>query len=187
MKNNNDINHKVDFKLQNFNQIQQMHKLVWIWRNAIDECTQIQLYNEMVNASQHSNEQRLFKENKVPLNHGFPLTYYNLIYTNTSNCDKNSLMLCYEISQNVWNYLCVNNEKFQFSGPKDTHFNSIYCQLFDKNATMKEHYDEFVSWGVSISLGGSCEFVIEDQTIILHSGDIIIADFSKVKHGIKKN
>lgn len=51
---------------------------------------------------------------------------------------------------------------------------------------MNVHKDEYVDWGVSINLGADCDFLFGEQTIRLHSGDVFIADFSKVDHAVLK-
>ncbi len=50
---------------------------------------------------------------------------------------------------------------------------------------MNLHTDEYVDWGISLSIGNSCVFVFDSMEITLESGDIFVANFSKVKHGIK--
>lgn len=42
-----------------------------------------------------------------------------------------------------------------------------------------------MSWGISVNLGGSATFVFDEHEILLHSGDVFIADFSKVSHGVE--
>ena len=152
----------------------------WLIRNYIDITEQKDYYNYTVNLSKKSNEQNtneIMKESKNPV----PLTYYNLVYTGKSNCDVPQLW--FDWSEKIWNLVKTSTSKSLSECPK---FNSLYAQLYGGDSFMKVHKDEFVDWGISISLGASCEFVFDDKTIILHSGDVLIADFSQVNHGVNK-
>ena len=102
----------------------------------------------------------------IPDTKPYPIAYHNLIYTGESNCN---------LPPNI-----VSLGK-TLTGDD---YNSLYPQLYGISSTMDTHYDEHCTWGLSINLGASCQFTYDDQTLILNSGDILYADFSKVSHGV---
>lgn len=116
----------------------------------------------------------------VPKKTAYPIMFYNLVYTGTSNCEKPDLWL--SAAETAWEYLISNNEITE----EIPEFNSVYAQMFDTDSVMADHYDQGVDWGVSFSLGASCDFRFGEGKIILDSGDAFIADFSKVLHGVPK-
>jgi hypothetical protein len=62
----------------------------------------------------------------------------------------------------------------------------MYAQLFDIESAMAPHKDEYVDWGISINIGASCDFTFGSEKIVLNSGDVLIADFSKVYHSVDR-
>ena len=104
-----------------------------------------------------------------------PLSYHNLVYTGSSNCFEYAELLT--IGNDIIKYLPdVSKEEY----------NSFYSQLYGLKTIMKKHKDEYVDWGVSISLGASCDFSFNDKNIILKSGDVFISDFSQIYHSVDK-
>lgn len=146
----------------------------WLIKDYFSVQEQINLYKYIVNLSINSTQQQeiLKSSNKHP----YPLTYYNLVYTGTSNCTEP--IEIFETAKNIWKILC-NYDKLPIFEP-----NSLYGQLFSEDTVTKLHKDEGCDWGISISLGAKCEFQFGDEIINLESGDIFIADFSKTEHGI---
>ena len=116
-------------------------------------------------------------------NHSYPISYYNLVYTGTSNCHEPTKFN--ELGTKIWNVL--TDYKYITNFDKETFVpNSVYCQLFGENSTLALHKDEYCDWGISLSIGSSCDFVFGKDKIVLNSGDVFIADFSKVTHGVTK-
>ena len=137
-------------------------------RNYFSDNEQIYFFKYVMNLS--SNNQNIVIDDSNPL----PLAYYNNPYTNDSNCEEPIELF------EVANDIIKNNSSYIF--PK---FNSVYCQLYGANSTLKDHVDEFNGVGESLSFGASCDFVYGDKIIQLNSGDVLIADFSKTIHGIR--
>jgi hypothetical protein len=132
----------------------------------IDE--QINIYNTLFEGSKNSTEHKILSKNNKKKY--YPFAYENLVYTGTSNF--NGTHSLYELASNVTDILNI-----QFNP------NSMYAALFYES--MREHYDEHVNFGLSISLGSSCVITLDGQELSLHSGDVLFGDFSKIKHGIK--
>lgn len=154
----------------------------WLIRDVLSREEQIDFYNYTVGLSEGSVEQKELNETQKTSQ---PLTYYQLVYTGGSNCSEP--IRWFEWANNFWDTLKNEHEKIGFPiNDKTINYsaNSFYAQLFDANATMKDHTDEHVSWGISISLGSSCDFNFGNKKIILNSGDVLVADFSKVLHGV---
>ncbi|RWS01198.1 hypothetical protein B4U79_16637 [Dinothrombium tinctorium] len=152
----------------------------WLIRNCLSLREQKDFYRYTVNLSKDSSEQKEYRS--LAKNKLHPLTYYRLVYTSgSSNCEYPQTWI--QWSADLWNYL-LSNPKYKFTGSADYTFNSIYAQLYTKETEMKTHKDQFVTWGVSVSLGASCDFQFGDQVVTLNSGDVLVADFSKIDHSV---
>ena len=116
----------------------------------------------------------------LPKDKAFEYLYYNLVYTGESNCECPNEWI--NVASEAWEKL----RKEEQSLPEAPKFNSVYGQLFSENSWMAAHKDEYVDWGVSVSLGASCEFRFGNNYLTLNSGDVFIADFSKVVHSVEK-
>jgi alkylated DNA repair dioxygenase AlkB len=155
----------------------------WLIRDFLDRSEQADLYKYTINMSKDSKEHTEILS--APVEKAYPITYHQLVYTGESNCDKPIKLL--EFADKIWSLLLKNKEQIKFDTDRELMtFDSVYAQLFANESKMGVHKDEHVDWGVSISLGASCEFIFGSDTIILNSGDIFIADFSKVDHGVKQ-
>jgi len=150
----------------------------WIIRNAMTREEQIKYYQEIVELSKNSKEQNEIMN--VDPKKAYPITFYNLAYTGTSNCENPKELLDTAL---LW-WMTIRSRY-----PDDLpnfNPNSFYAQLYGSESVMRVHRDERVNWGVSISLGASCDFLFGTKIIQLHSGDVLIADFSKVDHGVPR-
>jgi cytochrome P450 len=177
VKKNENI-HEILYNGKNIN-IEYIPQGGWLLRDFMDKDEQINFYKyttQLSNETIEHNEILNASNDKA-----FPITYYNLVYTGTSNCENPTLWL--EYAQKIWQILNDNAEKLNFPS-QDYKFDSIYGQLYSSDAKMKLHKDEYVSWGVSVNIGASCDFQFGEQNIMLNSGDIIVADFSKVEHAV---
>jgi hypothetical protein len=153
----------------------------WLIRNYLNMDKQEELYNYTVNLSKGSKEyQEISKSESY---NPYPISYYNLVYTGDSNCKTPELL--FDISDDIWSLLKNKKNILNFPG-EDKEFNSMYAQLYGEKSIMKIHKDEYVDWGVSISLGATCDFLFGEKKIKLFSGDIFVADFSKVDHAVLK-
>jgi cytochrome P450/alkylated DNA repair dioxygenase AlkB len=112
----------------------------------------------------------------------YPISYHNNVYTGESNCVEPTVL--YESAKKIWNIVHENKEKIKMNVFDNFCPNSMYAQMYGFNTIMKSHVDEHVDYGISISLGNSCSFTFGDHEIMLNSGDVFIADFSKVMHGV---
>lgn len=148
----------------------------WIINNFLDVPTQEQLVEYTLDLSKNSIEHQ--EINKYP-GKPFPITYYNLVYTGTSNCEKPIKWL--ELATKIWKLMQHSNLEFPTN---DMEFDSVYAQLYSDDNKMNLHKDEHVDWGISVNIGNNTEFAFDGTMITLKSGDIIIADFSKVLHGV---
>ena len=108
----------------------------------------------------------------------YPMLYDNNVYTKKSNHNGDPSFI-YATAADTYRALQAT-----FPELPDLLFNSIYCNVYTKQSSMKTHKDQYVDWGVSISLGASCEFQLGKETIMLNSGDILVCDFSKVDHAV---
>jgi cytochrome P450 len=157
----------------------------WLIKNFLNEEKQKQFYKDLVNASIDSNEQKeLTKLINTQDNNTYPLTYYNLVYTNTSNCSEEKIDFMLNFANKLWDSLHKNKRPLKFPGDIKPKFNSVYSQLYPEESKMNLHKDQYVDWGISISIGASCVFIFGNNEVSLSSGDVFIADFSKVEHGI---
>lgn len=143
-------------------------------RQALNFDEQVKYYTYVTDLAKGTKDAEEM-QNK-PTENAYPIAYHNLVYTGTSNCAEPTKLYSWanelvEGLSNEYNY-------------KNVRFNSMYAQLYHDNSTMKTHKDEFVALGVSINLGVSCKFWFDNREILLHSGDVLIADFSKVDHGV---
>ena len=161
----------------------------WLIRNYLSKDEQLDLYNYTVELSNGSTEQETLEATRqqTQVKPFYPLTFHNLVYTGESNCKTPDRWL--HFADELWDTMLENEElvNFPIADAKVASFkaNSIYAQLYSRDGSMKTHKDEYVDWGVSVSIGASCEFEFGQHTIILNTGDIFIADFSKVDHAIK--
>lgn len=159
----------------------------WLIQEYFDRDEQIDLYKYTVDLSkgspEHTEIMNLTDNTKV-----FPITYYNLVYTGKSNCNREPT-LWFQKAQEVWNLMLNNKNVLNFNPDSDIvsqNFNSFYSQMYAKESSLRTHKDEYSDWGISISIGASCVFNFGNhRNIILNSGDVFIADFSKVYHGVK--
>jgi cytochrome P450 len=149
----------------------------WLLKSYFSISEQKQFYEDIVKLSVGSDERNLV--NNFSEERACPLTYYNLVYTHTSNCEEPRDI--FSKCKGIWNILTEHYEL-----PKSYEPNSLYAQLFHENTTMSRHKDNFCDWGMSITLGATTILSFGNDTIELDSGDILIADFSKVEHGVVK-
>ena len=156
----------------------------WLIRDALSRDQQIDLFNYTIELSKGEKEHDEITNSEKT---AFPITYHNLVYTGKSNCPTPEKW--YLLATEIWGMLLKYNSKLKFPIDENTTYftpNSLYAQMFSENASMSDHYDQYVNWGVSVSLGASCDFNFGKSTLVLHTGDILIADFSKIKHGVPK-
>jgi len=162
----------------------------WLIRNYLSTSEQLDLYNYTVELSNNSAEQAVLEQARgsESVKPFYPLTFDNLVYTGESNCQPPSRW--YKLVDELWDTMLENEEVlgFPITDPKVVTFksNSAYAQLYSKDGSMKTHKDEYVDFGVSVSIGASTEFEFGPHTIILNTGDIFIADFSKVNHAVRR-
>lgn len=155
----------------------------WLIRDYLNMDEQEKLYNYTINLSKESKEHKEILESKS--NNPYPISYYNLVYTGTSNCEPPTLL--FEISEKIWNLLRNMKHESKSKFPNtNKEFDSMYAQLYGEDSVMKVHKDEHVDYGISFSLGATCDFLFGNKTIKLFSGDIFVADFSKVDHAVLK-
>lgn len=154
----------------------------WLLKDYFRVPEQIDMYKYLVKLSAGSIEQSELPNSNPKYSH--PLTFYNLVYTNTSNCQEPSEM--FTTAKEIWNILLENKSELKFNGEDSFEPNSLYSAMFDKESTMKSHKDEGCDWGISISLGASAKFNYGDHELILESGDVLVGDFSKVEHAVTK-
>jgi cytochrome P450 len=154
----------------------------WLIREFFTKHQQIEFYKYTVNLSKGSDEHKeIMDSSNAPTDRAYPLTYYNLVYTNKSNCIEP--VAWFDVSRDIWKILSMTPE-VPLTQPMPR-FDSVYAHLFGPNGSMAIHRDEYVNWGVSVNLGASSEFIFGPHVIDFHSGDVFVADFSKVDHGVK--
>lgn len=111
----------------------------------------------------------------------FPTAHHNL----TSETDFPYPEEWFKLSGKAWNI--VSEHCKDFDGPNiGDQFNSFHAQLFHEQSMMEVNKDHHSNWGVSFNLGASILFYFGGRTITLHGGDVLIADFSKIDHGVRK-
>lgn len=155
----------------------------WLIKNCFDRDEQKQYYDHTIELSKDSVEHQEILTEANP-NRAYPITYYNLVYTGKSNCQEP--VKWFQWAKDIWTMMKENKELLNFPDVEIESFNSFYGQLFGKDSTMAVHKDQYVSWGVSISFGATTEFLFGKDKILLNSGDVFIADFSKVDHAVLK-
>ena len=156
----------------------QMYEGGLLIKDFLERDEQIDYFKEAINLSSNTQEHDNIPNDPL---HAYPITYHNLVYTGTSNCPEPTKF--YDLAKDIW--LIVNKYQHMTSFTK-TEFkpNSLHCQLFGENCKMALHKDKYCDWGISLSLGASCDFTFGLNSITLNSGDLFIADFSKVDHGV---
>jgi cytochrome P450 len=158
----------------------------WLIKNFLDEKRQQQFYIDSVEASDGSDEQKDLCRTAMQNNSTtHSLAYYNLVYTNKSNCTEENAKPFFDFASRLWDTLHKNKRPLKFPVVAKPKFNSFYSQLYPESGKMDLHKDEYVDWGVSVSIGASCVFMFDNHEITLSSGDVFVADFSKVTHGIE--
>jgi cytochrome P450 len=151
----------------------------WLIEDYLTNNEQMDLYKYTVSLGKETEEWK--KIVNTSESNPCPLVFDNLVYTGTSNCTKpEQLKQWYDLANKIWCELKTIPNFCQ----SDKKFNSFYSQLFGPKSYMKRHKDQYVDWGVSVSIGASCEFSFGKHTINLHSGSIFVADFSKSEHEV---
>jgi len=145
-------------------------------RDYLSRESQITMFHYTAELSKGSNEQSDLLQTDRPF---YPIAYSNLVYTGKSNCTEEPKEW-YKLATGVWKELQSIATLPEFVP------NSMYAQLYNENGSMATHKDEFVDYGVSVSLGASCDFTFDKETIILNTGDIFVTDFSQVEHGVPR-
>jgi cytochrome P450 len=156
----------------------------WLIKNFLDEEHQQSFYTTLVEISDGSKEHEDLRNSANTSDITHPLAYHNLVYTGTSNCNEQQVKPFLNFATKLWESLRKNKRPLKFPNDVKPNCNSIYSQLYPKESTMALHKDQYVDWGISISIGASCIFMFENHEITLSSGDVFVADFSKVSHGI---
>jgi alkylated DNA repair dioxygenase AlkB len=174
-----DVNDVIKTEVVNNNKIVNYNNKGWLLKDFLTRDEQIGVYKYTTKLSENSIEQKQMKD--ASDQHSFPLTYYNLVYTATSNCDYPAKLV--DLGSKVWKTLQGNGD---FTGKTKFVVNSVYAQAYKEPATMLIHKDKYCDWGISVSLGASCDFYFDGETIVLNSGDLFVADFSKYDHGVTK-
>ncbi|QTF49748.1 putative lanosterol 14-alpha demethylase [Acanthamoeba polyphaga mimivirus] len=158
----------------------------WLIYNALDRQQQREYYQYTYEISTDSQEHKLIE--KAGPHKPFPIAYDKLVYTGQSNCMTPTKW--YDFAADIWELLTENYAELGFPiyDDKIRNFvpNSFYGQLYSVESIMPTHRDQHVDYGLSISIGSNCEFVIEDKTILLPSGSVLIGDFSKISHSVSK-
>lgn len=170
-----------DFKEYIFNgqkyHIKILKNNAWLFRQALTQNEQIEYYQYTTSLSKNSKEQQEIYHAKIE--NPYPICYYNLIYTGTNNCE--TPQKWFDLSEKIYSIL-----RTHFDFKEDLHFNSLYAQLYGPKSVMNLHKDEYVNYGISVNIGASADFIFGDEIFQLHSGDILVADFSKTLHGIQR-
>ena len=157
----------------------------WLIKNFLDESRQQQFYMASVEASEGSDEQKNLETSANTSSTTHSLAYYNLVYTNKSNCGEDQVKPFFDFADKLWDTLHKNKRPLKFPIVPKPKFNSFYSQLYPESSKMDLHKDEHVDWGISVSIGSSCVFNFDTHEITLNSGDVFVADFSKVIHGVE--
>lgn len=151
----------------------------WLLREYFTKEEQEEIFTTLYNSVKLTEQQFI----DAPKSKALPFAYYKLVYTGESNIPEPTEMLNKGLE--IWNLLKNDIQKY-YPNTNITSFNSLYSQLFCLEGKMAEHKDEHVDWGISISIGASSDFTFGEHTIKLHSGDVFVADFSKVMHSVAK-
>jgi hypothetical protein len=64
-------------------------------------------------------------------------------------------------------------------------FNSFYAQHLWPGATLPGRVERYATFGMSMGVGASCEFVYGGRVIVLRSGDVVAGDFG-VHHAVTR-
>jgi cytochrome P450 len=158
----------------------------WFIPQYFSKEEQKQIYEYIVELSKDSLEHQEIMS--VPDTKPYPIMYYNLVYTGKSNCTNVPTNIL-SISQEILLNLKKTVPDFPVELPI---FDSVYAQMYSVNSTMAVHKDELFNsnsnsnLGISINLGASVDFVFGEDIITLNSGDVFVADFTKIPHGIKR-
>lgn len=150
-------------------------------RNYLSREKQKELYKYTISLASKESEEIKSIQN-APTHRANPITFHNLVYTRKSNCTEEPVEW-YKWAMNLVTILHNHNI---FLLPEHFHANSLYAQLFSEKATMAIHKDQYVNWGISISIGAATHFTFGKEKLTLFSGDVLIADFSKVDHSVDK-
>jgi len=63
--------------------------------------------------------------------------------------------------EEMWHMQKDNAIEFNFSvdGREKYEFDSVHAQLYGAESFLKVHKDEYVTWGLSVNIGASCDFL----------------------------
>ena len=158
----------------------------WLIRNYISLTQQQEWYQYTQQLSSGTPEHMALIAGDPDPTRPVPLTYYKLVYTGGSNCAEP--VRWFNWAQHLWKMFHDYADVLQFPRDlyNDQYFNSIYSQMYHVRSTMRPHKDEYVDWGVSVSLGASCDFTFGRHRLVLNSGDVFVADFSRITHSIDR-
>jgi hypothetical protein len=160
----------------------------WLLHSALTHEQQEELYTYTVALGKGTAEEAALADTSgaVP-KHASPLAFHQLVYTGGSNCALPTKWI--ECAKQAWAAAAPAQSGGGFDGlhlVAAPAFNSVYAQLFGADATMAPHRDAHVTWGISVNLGATCRFRFGNATVMLRSGDILIADFSAVTHAVEE-
>ncbi len=151
---------------------QKIGERMWLLRQCISAEQQIEIYRGLLAA-------RIYE---VPSNKSIvPFVWTNLIYTGSSNATPERLTSLTELADKLA-MRAIGDAPV--SGSHGFHADAVYSQMFRPHSTMVDHYDKYVDWGVSISIGTDCDFTLDGQKIRLAGGDVLVGDFAFHKHGV---
>jgi len=157
----------------------------WLIKNFLDEQLQQKFYTMSVEVSSGSKEHVGLHNSISTSSTAHPLAYYKLVYTGRSNCYEEQVKPFFSFADKLWESLRKNKRPLKFPHNVSPKFNSFYSQLYPESSAMDLHKDQYVDWGISVSIGASCIFLFGDHEVTLSSGDVFVADFSKVTHGVE--
>jgi len=152
----------------------------WLLRSYMSPTEQEELYKYACLISSNSAEQGEMrnKASQASLN----LAYDNV--TGTSNTTEKPVRW-YLWATKLWTLLEEHRELLKFPAPPGPNFDTLTAQLLGLDGDAKGQ-DPVVNWGIRIHIGASVTFGFGSTNLLLHSGDVFIAVFSKAERSVKR-
>ncbi|GAB5361171.1 hypothetical protein AAMO2058_000690800 [Amorphochlora amoebiformis] len=114
----------------------------------------------------------------------FPFLMYNNPTTKSGNISEVPIFAL-DLAQGAYDSAMAAGEKKGLQSPPQKTMNSCHAQLYPVGGCMAPHKDTGGSWGLSISLGASALFRVDQLVLRLNSGDVVIANFGGRVHSVR--
>ncbi|GAB5361170.1 hypothetical protein AAMO2058_000690800 [Amorphochlora amoebiformis] len=160
---------------------------VFVLRQYLSEEDQQMFYEGLVSVAQEADVTEIdqLQEAGCPFPAApFPFLMYNNPTTKSGNISEVPIFAL-DLAQGAYDSAMAAGEKKGLQSPPQKTMNSCHAQLYPVGGCMAPHKDTGGSWGLSISLGASALFRVDQLVLRLNSGDVVIANFGGRVHSVR--